>query len=123
MSELAVSSRDALARVLGHFPRLNESRNLGYYRTEVACSCGGTFWFGAHAGDPSATDAWGGHLADALLASGVVRVLPDEETVAQTIQDAFDQASMAGVADRRVPGGRERAAARAVLALFEGGSK
>lgn len=60
---LAVSSRDALAQAL-----FETSHNLllGLRDPEV---------------NP---------LTDALLASGVVRVLPDEETVAQAIQDAQD---------------------------------
>lgn len=43
-----------------------QSRNLGYYRSEVTCDCGLVLWWGEHDGDPSRTEVWYGHLADAI---------------------------------------------------------
>lgn len=42
-----------------------DTRNLGYYRTQVDCSCGTPWWFGGHDGDPSHDDAKASHLAGA----------------------------------------------------------
>lgn len=45
------------------------SRNLGYYRTFIECSCGAGWWFGDHAGDPRADDRWAIHRAEVLRAT------------------------------------------------------
>lgn len=41
------------------------TRNLGYYRTQVDCSCGTPWWFGDHDGDPSHDAARAEHLSAA----------------------------------------------------------
>lgn len=67
MSELVVSSRDALAEAIKKNARAFEGLNF----------------------DPTwnyTDDA--SNLADALLASGVVRALPEEETVADVLKSA-----------------------------------
>lgn len=43
------------------------TRNLGYYRTEVTCSCGDTLWWGEHEGDPSYREVMGDHLLAAAI--------------------------------------------------------
>ena len=57
----------------GHSYDIMQSRNLGYYRTEVTCECGDVLWWGQHDGDPTWREVWVGHLLDALFASGVIR--------------------------------------------------
>jgi hypothetical protein len=52
-----------VAALDAHWLRGDESRNLGYYRTFIECSCGAGWWFGAHEGDPSAEDRWALHRA------------------------------------------------------------
>lgn len=71
-------------------------------------------------GDPEIIEA----LADALLASGVVRPLPDEEAVARAIEQRAKRPSLHWpnldcLRHRDV----SRALARAVLALFTEGTK
>jgi hypothetical protein len=46
-----------------HEPDYNNSRNLGYDRTFIECSCGAGWWFGIQPGDPSAKDEWSMHRA------------------------------------------------------------
>ena len=45
------------------------SKNLGYYRTFIECSCGAGWWFGGHSGDPSAEDRWAIHRAGVVRAA------------------------------------------------------
>jgi len=44
----------------------DSARNLGYYRTFIECSCGAGWWYGEHAGDPSAADRWDIHRAKVI---------------------------------------------------------
>jgi hypothetical protein len=81
---LVAASREALIEHLvtienDHWYDISESRNLGYYRTEITCACGAVLWWGGHDGDPHRAEVWNGHLADALLApGGPVRVIEKE---------------------------------------------
>lgn len=97
MSELVVPSRDALAEGITAHTRLS---------FDGRCSCGHTVELGR---------SFNAHVADALLAAGVVRPLPDVETVALVIRGVKDWPNE--------PWAKQREQARAVLALFEGGSK
>ena len=49
-----------------HELMLDSSRNLGYYRTFIECSCGAGWWYGVHEGDPSASDRWAIHRAQVI---------------------------------------------------------
>ena len=59
-----------MADVLNMHVDYEYTKNLGYYRSEYLCECGGTFWAGEHAGDPNVTDAMNEHVAAALSAAG-----------------------------------------------------
>lgn len=69
--------RDELALVAAldaHWLLIDQSRNLGYYRTFIECSCGDGWWFGDHVGDPTADDRWAIHRAEVLrVASEPIR--------------------------------------------------
>jgi len=54
-----------------HQLQYSDSLNLGYYRTFIECSCGAGWWYGAHEGDPSASDRWDIHRAQAIRDLGV----------------------------------------------------
>lgn len=43
--------------------RVVQSDNLGYYRSQVHCSCAAEWWAGEHEGDPSYEDMWAIHRA------------------------------------------------------------
>jgi len=62
-------TREAVAKELyGHWLH-DDTKNLGYYRTEARCECGAVLWWGqGHEDDPTSSDVWYGHLADAVLA-------------------------------------------------------
>ena len=45
------------------------SRNLGYYRTFIECSCGAGWWCGDHDGDPHSEDRWAIHRAQVIHAA------------------------------------------------------
>lgn len=116
MSELVVSSRDALAKFLdGHDHEYDSDCGEDY-----GCTCG-------EITDYADTGlSTGEHLADALLASGVVRPLPDEETLAGLVanerklfEDAPRGASV--FCDAHLYGFEN--GIRAALALFKGGEK
>ena len=49
-----------------HQLQFGDSKNLGYYRTFIECSCGAGWWYGAHEGDPSASDRWDIHRAQVI---------------------------------------------------------
>jgi hypothetical protein len=64
------ASEVALVEALdAHWLRTDDSRNLGYYRTFIECSCGTGWWFGGHRGDPSPVDRWTLHRATVLRAA------------------------------------------------------
>lgn len=53
---------DYLVRIERPVPTADEHEpidtlNLGYYRTRVQCSCGRSWWFGEHEGDPTHDEA------------------------------------------------------------------
>jgi len=57
------------------------SKNLGYYRTEITCSCGETYWGGDHEGDPSLWSAQSLHVAHAVLPLVEAQVAPLRDEV------------------------------------------
>lgn len=62
----------ALLAVLDqHRPLWDKSRNLGYYRTEVDCTCGATLWYGGHDEDPDWVDVWDEHRGEDIERRGV----------------------------------------------------
>lgn len=65
-----------LAAVDQHRPLWEQSRNLGYYRTEVDCTCGATLWYGGHDEDPDWLDVWDAHRAEDIEKRGVRVVWP-----------------------------------------------
>ena len=59
-----------MADVLALHQDWQYTKNLGYYRSEYKCTCGGTFWHGDHEEDPSFNQALAAHQAAALSAAG-----------------------------------------------------
>lgn len=62
-----------LSLELGYITELNKhwlihenSKNLGYWRTFIECSCGAGWWAGTHTGDPSSEDCWNIHRAKVI---------------------------------------------------------
>lgn len=59
-----------LGKTIAHFLAKHQgwvdSKNLGYYRTEYVCQCGGTYWAGEHPEDPAYEIAHAQHQAEAL---------------------------------------------------------
>jgi hypothetical protein len=55
---------DLLACLDGHW--VTEVGNLGYYRSDVHCSCAAEWWAGDHEGDPSYADMWDLHRAEVI---------------------------------------------------------
>jgi hypothetical protein len=86
-----------------HWYDISESRNLGYYRTEITCACGAVLWWGDHDGDPHRAEVWNGHLADALLAPGgpvqVADATPEQAWahVVRLIETHITRAPLGGV--------------------------
>jgi hypothetical protein len=65
------SAESRLTKELGIVDFLDTHRvvsidNLGYYRSQVHCSCAAEWWSGEHAGDPSFSDMWAIHRAEVL---------------------------------------------------------
>lgn len=50
----------------GH--RVVQNDNLGYYRSQVHCSCAAEWWAGEHSGDPSYEEMWAIHRAEVIAA-------------------------------------------------------
>jgi hypothetical protein len=94
--------------------------NLGYYRTKVECSCGGSWWFGEHEGDPTHDEAKTAHLQPSPHP-------PTREQIAEAIeQDQRVQTwhtIWAYVCKHQPqPVGDERTAEQYVLALLQNGA-
>lgn len=81
--------------------------NLGYYRTKVECSCGGSWWFGGHEGDPTYDEAKAQHVRPAPP--------PTRDQIAEVMQRA-DQTARWGE-------NRYEVQADAVLALLQKGGE
>lgn len=47
---------------------LVDDRNLGYYRTEVTCACGESWWYGEQDGDPRRWEMWDKHRVSVIAA-------------------------------------------------------
>lgn len=60
-----------------HRPKWEESLNLGYYRTEVECTCGVKLRYGDHDEDPHWENVWDAHRAEDIEKRGVKIVWPD----------------------------------------------
>lgn len=55
------------------------SRNLGYYRTQIDCSCGTSWWYGTHDEDPSRDEAEAAHLAGTTNLTEQARITSADE--------------------------------------------
>ena len=68
----------------GH--RIVDTGNLGYYRSDVHCSCAAEWWAGDHEGDPSYEVMWNIHRAEVIAGALAEH---DAEVRAEALRDSF----------------------------------
>ena len=65
-AELEEAGQQIIEALDTHY--LVDDRNLGYYRTEVTCACGESWWYGEHDGDPRRWEMWDKHRVSVIAA-------------------------------------------------------